>query len=41
VLDESLECSRVLFNSDNQDFAMIMKEGGNSSGVAADIFDDC
>ena len=40
-LAESLGCNRVIINSDNHDVVVTMKEGGNSQGVAAAIFDDC
>jgi ribonuclease HI len=41
LLAQVVGCNRIIISSDNRDAVEIMQEGGNSSGVAAAIFDDC
>jgi hypothetical protein len=41
LLAQMVGCNRIIISSDNSDAVKIMQEGGNSSGVAATIFDDC
>jgi hypothetical protein len=41
ILAETMGCNRIIISSDCSDVIKIMQDRGNSSGVAAAVFDDC
>ncbi|XBI52618.1 hypothetical protein VPH35_034967 [Triticum aestivum] len=41
ILVQKAGCNRLIVNSDNLEVIDTMKNGGQSAGVAAAVFDDC
>jgi hypothetical protein len=41
ILAQMVGCNRIIISWDCSDAVKIVQDGGNSSGVAAAIFDDC
>jgi hypothetical protein len=40
ILAQTMGCNRIILSSDNMDVIEVMQDGGNSSDVAAAIFND-